>query len=318
MRPGTRERHCLNCCCSFSGRAQMGSSPPVPPCGNGVVRLWKAMATHTRHPDVFLPSTEPDQYLHKYHPAPAKDLFLDLTNFGDGCHSADRKNEFPSLSKWKFYPHICIPRCFSALWCWISDTARRTCFGCRETMPTPQDNIQLSMWETPLTTVQCCCGFPHPASAALFFPLICPCGWHAFSLPSSALWTLFLPILLPPFLPPTRMLFQDPWRTGRGEHVRMLKEHPCSPPVQLTLLPSPFVPIYLPKYHPYKNLVCLRLNFASRMQMLLLSESKKYLEIAQRNTYSQQLNSCSFNSFLVTPCQANCCSLWVMGTQLSL
>lgn len=97
MRPDTCEWCCPNCCCSFGGRAETGSSPPVPACGNGMVRLWKAMVTHTRHPDVHLPSTEYDQYLHKYHPAPAKGMFLDLTNFGKGCCSADGKNEF-SLS----------------------------------------------------------------------------------------------------------------------------------------------------------------------------------------------------------------------------
>lgn len=35
-----------------------------------------------------------DQYLHKYHPATAKGIFLVLTNFGKGCCSADGKNEF--------------------------------------------------------------------------------------------------------------------------------------------------------------------------------------------------------------------------------
>lgn len=40
---------------------------------------------------------------------------------------------FP-ICKWKCYPQMCIPRCFSALWCWFSDTARQTCFGCQETI----------------------------------------------------------------------------------------------------------------------------------------------------------------------------------------
>lgn len=44
--------------------------------------------------------------------------------------------------------------------------------------------------------------------------------------------------------------------------------------------------------------------------MLLLSESKKYLEIAQRDTYSQQINSFSLDSSLVRPCQAKRCSAW--------
>lgn len=38
-----------------------------------------------------------DQYLHKYHPAIAKGIFLVLTNFGKGCCSADGKMSFLCL-----------------------------------------------------------------------------------------------------------------------------------------------------------------------------------------------------------------------------
>lgn len=67
------------------------------------------MVTHTQHPDMLLPSTERDRYLNKYHPDPAKGIFLDLTNFGKGCCSADGKNEFSLLANGNFILKFVFP-----------------------------------------------------------------------------------------------------------------------------------------------------------------------------------------------------------------
>lgn len=259
MRPDTCEWCCPNCCCSFGGRAETGSSPPVPPCGNGMVRLWKAMVTHTRHPDVHLPSTEYDQYLHKYHPAPAKGMFLDLTNFGKGCCSADGKNEFSLSANGNFILKFVFP-----------DASQL--FDAESV--TQQEGSVLAA-ERPCPLLKTTSSFPHgrhhsSRCFAAVGPLVCPLQpspplwsalWLVHFLP--ALWTLFLPILLPPSLsptlPPTRMLFQHPWRTGRGEHMKdagraSLFSFTCSPlPVQQTLLPLPSCP-YLPAKVPLSNI----------------------------------------------------------------
>lgn len=52
--------------------------------------------------------------------------------------------------------------------------------------------------------VLCCCRSPCPPSAALSSPLICPCGWCTFSLPSEPFFCLFccLPAFYQPFYQP--------------------------------------------------------------------------------------------------------------------
>lgn len=115
--------------------------------------------------------------------------------------------------------------------------------------------------------------------------------WLVHLLP--ALWTLFLPILLPPCLlptlPPTRMLFHLLWRIGRGEHVKdagraSLFSFTCSPlPIEQTLLPLPFVPIYLPKYH---SEIFLALYKSFMFYNLILHPGCKcYCCQSPRNTY---------------------------------
>lgn len=131
---------------------------------------------------------------------------------------------FP-VCKWKFYPQMCIPRCFSALWCWISDTARQICFGCQETILSLKITFSLP------------CGRQHSpqrsaAVGALVLPLltlICPCGSCPFSLASPALWTFFLPILLSPSLFTNKDVLQHPWRIGKKRtHPLILEELPCN------------------------------------------------------------------------------------------
>lgn len=145
------------------------------------------MVTHTRHPDVCLPSAGRDQYLHKYHPAPAKAIFLDLTDFGKGCCSADGKNEFSLSANGNFILKFVFPDASQ-----LFDAESVT----QQEGPVLAAKIPCQLLKT---TSSFPCGRHHsPQCSAAVGPLICPLQalssplisprrWRTFSLPSPAL-----------------------------------------------------------------------------------------------------------------------------------
>lgn len=225
---------------------------------------------------------------------------------------------FP-VCKWKFYPQMCIPTCFSALWCWISDTTRQTCFGCQETI--------LSLLKTTFSFPR---GRQHSpqcsdAVGGLVLPLL--------PSPHSDL-PLWLMPLLPDFscpLNPFSAYFAvslsfhqqecSPAPLAKWErrtHPSMLEEPPSPAVLYPSLLPLPFVPIYPPMNHSqiffalYKSWKFCDIFLHPGCRCCCSQESKKYPWHLCTATNS------FLDKSLVTPCQANCCLVWVIESHFRL